>query len=702
MAITVTLPVTAPTGLNAALQSGGSLAPSTQYWFVVLAFHNWDAQDAYFTPSAYSRTCFHSPLSAEGTFTTTATDLSALITWTNSEANNYYTILLTTTQGDYTNSLPYNMASNETFASKLDGSTGYLITGPATQNTSVHSCQLVGTLPGSLDKTLGILKVEFDGNSTYYIDDVYDAIVSAGFSDYVSYDGYFFIFKGWFYVDINESGTGLLYVRRKSLLFVRGGVSCKSYTFAIQFGQYADDYQKAIDGQGCNIELLGARYPFVGLRPGGLKVYACRISFNDSYDSSGDIVNTLPYIGPYNNYLGYDISEFVQNINGVLGRSITSSIKDQKWGQGNNFGNEPHIRLNVYESAYMPYVQGGSFYDCEFSDNEAYNNWTSGGQTGWYTDFYDHRDVYWTNPYPGVQAGSVQWNVAATNIPPWQTNSFIRWNQSVKLKVLDVNGDPISGVTVSALDKDGNEATWVEQDGSSDRLATGNRYNTPRTTDVNGEIDYYLFTHQANIDPDYAGPDQFTTDTLVTEYYPFTIIFTKAGYEPYQVYLETMYEPFLGIVTLSEVEDVLDGGLTNAYEVQSVRHLFLNEAIPKVGDAAGLQPSATDGYLYVALFTQSPGEVGSIAYEATYSGYARAAVPRGSAGWVELNGQIYNFGQINFPEVVANPNTVTYFAVMKEATGSDMISYSQLQEQKTFNPTDQPQFGPMALGFKIG
>jgi hypothetical protein len=218
-------------------------------------------------------------------------------------------------------------------------------------------------------------------------------------------------------------------------------------------------------------------------------------------------------------------------------------------------------------------------------------------------------------------------------------------------------------------------------------------------TDVNGKIDgqevKYFYKWRI---ADSTG----TLDEGETDYEPLSIHISKDGYDPVslnEVYVTKGVPTVMNATLLAEG---YDGGLTNAYETESVRHLFLNEAIPKIGDTGGLQPSAADGSLYVALLTASPGEAGSIANEADYGGYARVAVPRGSAGWTELNGQIYNFGQINFPEVVDNPNTVTYFAVMKEATGSDMIAYSQLVEGKTFNPTDQPQFGPMALNFKIG
>jgi len=51
--------------------------------------------------------------------------------------------------------------------------------------------------------------------------------------------------------------------------------------------------------------------------------------------------------------------------------------------------------------------------------------------------------------------------------------------------------------------------------------------------------------------------------------------------------------------------------MTNAAEANLLNLLFLNLDWANIGDAAGLQNSATAGSFYVSLHTADPGEAGS-------------------------------------------------------------------------------------------
>jgi len=74
--------------------------------------------------------------------------------------------------------------------------------------------------------------------------------------------------------------------------------------------------------------------------------------------------------------------------------------------------------------------------------------------------------------------------------------------------------------------------------------------------------------------------------------------------------------------------------LSNAFENDLALLLFNNTSIANVGDATGIVHSTTAGNLYVALHTADPGEAGDQSTsEASYTGYARVAVARSSAGW---------------------------------------------------------------------
>ena len=218
------------------------------------------------------------------------------------------------------------------------------------------------------------------------------------------------------------------------------------------------------------------------------------------------------------------------------------------------------------------------------------------------------------------------------------------------------------------------------------------------TTDQFGECTISPQTYKVQWDA--ADSDGYGNDSMTTNQNPLRIVIGAAGYLNYEGVSTISGETNMDIALIDE-ELIPDDGLTNLYEREAARHLFLNEAIPNIGDANGLQPSLTEGSLYVALLTASPGEQGSQANEAAYPGYARAAVAR-VTGWTELNGEILNSGQVNFPECAgASTEEITHYALMKEASGGDMVAYGTLDELFTIYDTAQPQFGPFSLKFKM-
>jgi len=100
-----------------------------------------------------------------------------------------------------------------------------------------------------------------------------------------------------------------------------------------------------------------------------------------------------------------------------------------------------------------------------------------------------------------------------------------------------------------------------------------------------------------------------------------------------------------------------------------------NTTIAAIGD--GLQAAATAGNLYVSLHTADPGEGGSQnTSEADYTGYARVAVARSTAGWTVATNEATNAAEIEFGACTAGSNTITYAAVGTSATGAGFILYS--------------------------
>ena len=138
--------------------------------------------------------------------------------------------------------------------------------------------------------------------------------------------------------------------------------------------------------------------------------------------------------------------------------------------------------------------------------------------------------------------------------------------------------------------------------------------------------------------------------------------------------------------------------MSNVSETALLNIIFKNLAWANIGDASGLQPSATAGNLYIALHTDDPGEGGDqTTSEANYTGYARVAVARG-AGWTVSGNQVSNAATVQFGECSSGTNAVTYFSVGTAASGAGSIIYSgSLSAPRTISSGITPLFNAGAL-----
>jgi hypothetical protein len=103
---------------------------------------------------------------------------------------------------------------------------------------------------------------------------------------------------------------------------------------------------------------------------------------------------------------------------------------------------------------------------------------------------------------------------------------------------------------------------------------------------------------------------------------------------------------------------------TNAFETALLTLYFNNTDHANVGDAAGIQNSATAGSFYISLHTADPGETGTqTTSEATYTSYARVAVARSGAGWTISGANVSNAAAVNFPAATGGTNTITHFGI---------------------------------------
>lgn len=115
---------------------------------------------------------------------------------------------------------------------------------------------------------------------------------------------------------------------------------------------------------------------------------------------------------------------------------------------------------------------------------------------------------------------------------------------------------------------------------------------------------------------------------------------------------------------------------TNAFETALLTLYFNNTDHANVGDAAGIQNSATAGSFYISLHTGDPGEAGDqTTSEATYTSYARVAVARSGAGWTISSANVSNAAAINFPAATAGTNTITHFGIGSDSSGAGNLFF---------------------------
>ena len=138
---------------------------------------------------------------------------------------------------------------------------------------------------------------------------------------------------------------------------------------------------------------------------------------------------------------------------------------------------------------------------------------------------------------------------------------------------------------------------------------------------------------------------------------------------------------------------------SDSFENAILLLLYNNTAFAKIGDAAGLQPSAGAGSLYVSLHTADPGEAGDqTTSECAYTGYARVAVARSGAGWTVAAEVVSNAAAVTFGACTAGPETATHFGVGTDAAGAGVLLFSAALDD-SLDITDAPSITP---SFAIG
>jgi hypothetical protein len=138
---------------------------------------------------------------------------------------------------------------------------------------------------------------------------------------------------------------------------------------------------------------------------------------------------------------------------------------------------------------------------------------------------------------------------------------------------------------------------------------------------------------------------------------------------------------------------------SNTFENELLQLLFNNVDIADIGDAGGIQNSATAGSLYLALHTADPGEAGNASTsECAYGSYARVAIARTIGGWTVSGSSATNTALAQFPECTSGSETISYVSITVASSGASKILYSgALSASRSVSSGIQPQFAATSL-----
>lgn len=111
-----------------------------------------------------------------------------------------------------------------------------------------------------------------------------------------------------------------------------------------------------------------------------------------------------------------------------------------------------------------------------------------------------------------------------------------------------------------------------------------------------------------------------------------------------------------------------------AFEQSFLKLIFNATSIANIADNTASSPITN---IYVSLHTADPTASGTQSTsEATYTGYARVAVARTTAGWTVTGNSVSPAATISFPACTGGTNTITNFAVGSASTGAGEIFYT--------------------------
>ena len=136
------------------------------------------------------------------------------------------------------------------------------------------------------------------------------------------------------------------------------------------------------------------------------------------------------------------------------------------------------------------------------------------------------------------------------------------------------------------------------------------------------------------------------------------------------------------------------GRKSDSFETEILKLFFQAVAIGGLAINATASPLTN---IYIATHTADPGEAGTaVTNESAFTGYARVAVARSTAGWTVTGNQASNAAAVALPRCTGGTETITHVSIVDTASGSGRIFYSEALGQSV------GMTGGIQLTFPVG
>jgi hypothetical protein len=110
---------------------------------------------------------------------------------------------------------------------------------------------------------------------------------------------------------------------------------------------------------------------------------------------------------------------------------------------------------------------------------------------------------------------------------------------------------------------------------------------------------------------------------------------------------------------------------SNNFETAFLQSLFESAALATIGTSPAVALGAN---FYIGVHTSDPGEAGTaVTNEATFTGYARVAMPRDTATWTVTGNEVLNDIDVSFPLCTGGTNTVSHWSIVNTSAGAGTV-----------------------------